>query len=452
MGKSDDKVKALLEQAEQGTRAVFESDKYRNYLATMAKFHSYSFRNTLLILMQKPEATYVAGYAAWQKKFKRQVQRGQKGIQIIGYTPRKIEVEQEKKDQKGKLVIGTDGKPEIEKVSKQIPSFTPVYVYDVSQTEGEPLPQLVNELEGRVEGYQHLLKAVREVSPFPITFENIPGGARGYCSPLEQKIVVQEGMSEVQNIKTIIHEVTHAALHAPEIDLPVIERTDRNTKEVEAESTAFIVCSHYGIDTSEYTFPYLASWSNTKELNELQSSLETIQKQASELIDKIDTRLAELQMERPKELLSEKTACFNNDIHNKRLILRDFLNSHRGANISAMTQGGYLYLSAEQTQNYENLSSVSSHLGESGSKYDRVFDDELLNATVQVGEYNETFNNYALLIDEFEGIQIRREQEQTPAEKMSMKERMAVAQAEAERLNKSRISTEVQHNKERGEL
>lgn len=260
MPKNNDKLKELLEQAEQGTKAVFESENYRNYLATMSKFHSYSFRNSLLILMQKPEATHVAGYAAWKKKFNRQV-----------------------------------------------PSYVPVSVFDVSQTEGEPLPQLVNELNGSVEAYQDLMQAIRDVSPFPVSFEEIQGGAKGFCDPVTQRIVIQQGMSEAQSVKTAIHEVTHADLHAPEQNLILADRTDRRTREIEAESTAFVVCEHYGIDTSDYTFPYLASWSSSKELAELQSSLETIQKQAGDLIDKIDTRLTELQKDREKDLFTEIT-------------------------------------------------------------------------------------------------------------------------------------------------
>lgn len=308
MAKNDDKLKTLLEQAEQGTREVFESDRYRNYLATMSKFHLYSFRNSLLILMQKPEASYVAGYSAWQKKFKRQVQRGEKGIQIIGYTPKKVTVEQEKKDSTGNVILGADDRPEKETISLQIPYFTPVYVYDVSQTKGEPLPQLINELSGSVDEYQNLMQAITEISPFPITFEDIKGNARGYCDPLVQKIAIQQGMSEAQSVKTAIHEITHADLHAPEVNLSLNDRTDRRTREIEAESTAFVVCSHYGIDTSNYTFPYLASWSSNKELTELQSSLEIIQKQAGELIDKIDTRLVKLQKDRETDLFTEVTS------------------------------------------------------------------------------------------------------------------------------------------------
>ena len=307
MPKNNDKLKELLEQAEQGTKAVFESENYRNYLAIMSKFHSYSFRNSLLILMQKPEATHVAGYAAWKKKFNRQVQRGESGIQIVGYSPRKVNVEQEKKDSSGNTIIGADGKPVMEKVTRQVPSYVPVSVFDVSQTEGEPLPQLVNELNGSVEAYQDLMQAIRDVSPFPVSFEEIQGGAKGFCDPVTQRIVIQQGMSEAQSVKTAIHEVTHADLHAPEQNLILADRTDRRTREIEAESTAFVVCEHYGIDTSDYTFPYLASWSSSKELAELQSSLETIQKQAGDLIDKIDTRLTELQKDREKDLFTEIT-------------------------------------------------------------------------------------------------------------------------------------------------
>ena len=307
MPKNNDKLKELLEQAEQGTKAVFESNNYRNYLATMSKFHSYSFRNSLLILMQKPEATHVAGYAAWKKKFNRQVQRGESGIQIVGYSPRKVNVEQEKKDSSGHTIIGADGKPVMERVTRQVPSYVPVSVFDVSQTEGEPLPQLVNELNGSVEAYQDLMQAIRDVSPFPVSFEEIQGGAKGFCDPVTQRIVIQQGMSEAQSVKTAIHEVTHADLHAPEQNLILADRTDRRTREIEAESTAFVVCEHYGIDTSDYTFPYLASWSSSKELAELQSSLETIQKQAEDLIDKIDTRLTELQKDREKDLFTEIT-------------------------------------------------------------------------------------------------------------------------------------------------
>lgn len=477
MAKSEEKQKQiadLLQKAEQGIKDIFESDRYKEYLSTMSKFHNYSFRNTLLILMQKPEASYVAGYVAWKEKFNRQVQKGEKGIQIIGYTPKKIQEEVPKKDKvTGNDILDTNGKPQLDIITRQIPYFTPVYVYDVSQTDGEPLPKLVNELDGSVETYNSLMDALKEVSPYPIEFEAIKGGTRGYCDPVKQKIAIKEGMSEAQTIKTAIHEITHADLHAPELNLSLAEKTDRNTKEVEAESTAFVVCSHYGIDTSDYSFGYLASWSSDKELKELQNSLETIQKQAGELIDRIDTRLAELQTEQlisidniNSDKWTDRISVHYEDIRNDKneivdsgylahdkvtgydvlddtkegavqrllerirgnlirsevtipeqnniLTFKEFLNSHRGATINAMTQGGFLSLSAEQTQNYENLSSVSSHLGDSESDYKRALGDELFNATVYIHKYNEATNEYTLMLDELEGAKIKElSQEQT---------------------------------------
>ena len=314
MAKDDKKIKALLEQAEQGIKDVFESDNYRNYLATMAKFHSYSFRNCLLILMQNPDASRVAGYNTWQTKFHRHVLRGEKGIQIIGYISKKINVEQERKDSNENILIDTEGKPIKDTVTKQIPSFTPVYVYDVSQTEGEPLPQLINELKGDVDIYNDLMTAIKEVSPFPIVFEVIQDGAKGYCNPAAQKIAINIGMSEMQNIKTAIHEVTHADLHTPTLNIALNKKTTMDVREIEAESTAFVVCSHYGINTSNYTFPYLASWSSSKEVKELQSSLETIQKQAGELIEKIDTRLEQLQKDNEKMMFAEITKVQINEV------------------------------------------------------------------------------------------------------------------------------------------
>ena len=304
MAKADTQkqVQELLKRAEDGARAVFESDNYRNYLSTMAKFHDYSFRNTLLIYLQKPEASYVAGYVAWQKNFNRQVQRGEKGIQIVGYAPKNIQQEQEKTDEQGNVVIGADGQPDTDTVTIKIPNFVPVYVYDISQTEGDPLPTLVNELDGSVEAYQELMTVLGEVSPFPIEFEEIHGGANGYYSPADQRIAIRQGMSEAQTIKTAIHEITHADLHSPDAYIVGDESKDRRTKEVEAESTAYVVCNHYGIDTSDYSFGYLAAWSASKELAELQSSLDTIQKQANELIDRIDNRLAALQKDRNVEI------------------------------------------------------------------------------------------------------------------------------------------------------
>lgn len=315
-----DKIKELLNQAQQGTKAIFDSDHYQNYLKVMSRFHNYSARNSLLIWLQKPNATYVAGFQAWKKNFNRQVQKGEKGIAIMGFAPKKIQVDRLKKDEKGNPIYDASGKPITEKGTEQIPAYIPVYVWDISQTAGEPLPELIHELEGNTADFELLMSAIKEISPIPIFFEDITSGAKGYFSAGEKKIVIKTGMSNIQTLKTAIHEITHANLHAPEKNLTLREPKDRATKEVEAESTAFVVCNHYGIDTSDYSFPYLASWSSSKELKELQSSLDTIQAQAGELIDKIDTRFTELKKEKEQTLFTEITAeqgkelitCFEN--------------------------------------------------------------------------------------------------------------------------------------------
>lgn len=291
--KRQNKIDDLLKEVQEGTKEVFESEKYKSFLKTMSKFHHYSFRNNLLIAFQKPNATYVAGYKAWQTKFKRQVEKGEKGIEILGYTPyHRTEIVQVK-DKNGKPVLDNNGEVKTEKKKIIIPSFSPVHVFDISQTSGEPLPELINELDGTVEAYNQLFNAISSVSKYKVEFEDIVGGAKGYCDYSNKKIAINNNMSEVQNIKTLIHEITHADFHVPEIEQSI--KKDRRTREVEAESTAFVVSNHYGIDTSEYSFGYLAGWSSGKELEELQNSLEIIQKQANELIDRVDKKLLELQ-------------------------------------------------------------------------------------------------------------------------------------------------------------
>ncbi|MCX3905396.1 ArdC-like ssDNA-binding domain-containing protein [Enterococcus faecium] len=246
--KKNNKTAELLSQAEEGIKEVLSSDKYKNFLRVMSKFHNYSLNNTLLILMQNPNATHVAGYKTWKNSFNRQVNKGEKSIKIIGGRPYKRKVEEIKNGQKEEK--------EVEGIS-----FFPVSVFDVSQTSGEPLPQLMNELSGEVKNYPELYVALKQSTNFSIEFADIQGGTKGYCSPLEKKIVLNNGMSQAQTIKTLIHEITHADLHAPEFDKNSSIRTTKSTKEVEAESTAFVVCEHYGIDTKDYSFPYLAAWS-----------------------------------------------------------------------------------------------------------------------------------------------------------------------------------------------
>ena len=295
----NDKVKGLFDRLEQGVKDVFESDKYREYLSHMAKFHSYSARNSLLILLQRPNASYVAGYNSWIKDHKRHVMPGEKGIQILGFTPYKHSYLQDKKDSQGKPILDHNGKIVKEEITKKIAAFKPVYVYDISQTDGEPIPHLAKELIGSVNSYEDMMASLKKISPYPISFEEMNGEKKGYCSYLDNKIAIKTGMSEQATIKTAIHEITHAIAHAPKQDengKDII--LDRQTEEVQAESTAFVVCEHFGIDTSDYSFPYLAAWSGSKELSVLQSSLDTIQKHSSKLINEIDSNLSLLQKSR----------------------------------------------------------------------------------------------------------------------------------------------------------
>ena len=357
--KSARQVREITDKLEQGIKELFESERFKEYLRTMSKFYHYSFSNTLLIAMQKPEATYVAGYTSWQRNFDRQVMKGEKGIKILAPAPYKAKEEREKIDPSTqKPVLDADGKPVTETVEVMRPAFKVVSVFDISQTDGKELPDIiVDELSGSVENYAAFFEALKQESPVPITFEDIPGGAKGYFSPIENRIAIQEGMSEIQTIKTAIHEIAHAKLHS--IDRPEPEptwkivmisdggtkrdflsgfaseaeanaaaehegwrfvdenrfewrleveedtsaaqdmRKDRHTKEVEAESVAYTVCQRYGIETSDYSFGYIAGWSSDKETKELKGSLETIRKTAAELIDSIDAKL--------KVLLAEKT-------------------------------------------------------------------------------------------------------------------------------------------------
>lgn len=299
------KVQEITEKLEQGLQELFESEKYKSYLNTMSKFHNYSFNNTLLIAMQKPDATLVAGYKAWQRNFERHVKKGEKGIRILAPAPYKIKEEQEKIDPvTNEPMLDKDGMPIMEEVEIKIPAFRVVPVFDVSQTDGKELPELsVDELSADVDGYQDFMKALEAVSPAPIEYEAIPGEAKGYFSTTMNRIAIQEGMSESQTVKTAIHEVAHAKLHSREREkeTDLSERKDRNTKEVEAESVAYTVCQHFGIDTSDYSFGYIAGWSSGKEMTELKSSLDTIRRTASELISGIEAQLQELQKERVTE-------------------------------------------------------------------------------------------------------------------------------------------------------
>ena len=297
---SAERMKEITDRLETGIQELFESERYKAYLTTMSKFHSYSFNNTLLIAMQGGQL--VAGYNKWRDDFHRNVKKGEKAIKILAPAPFKAKKEVQKLDAQGRPVMGKDGKPVTEVQEIQVPAFKIVSVFDVSQTEGEPLPSIgVEELTGSVERYGEFFKALEQTSPVPIGFEDIPSGSHGYYHLTEKRIAIQEGMSELQTLKTAIHEIAHSKLHAIDPEAPAIEQADRpdsRTREVQAESVAYAVCQHYGLDTSDYSFGYVAGWSSGKDLKELKVSLETIRATAHELITTIDGHLAQLQKER----------------------------------------------------------------------------------------------------------------------------------------------------------
>ena len=304
--KPAEKLKEITDRLEQGIMELFDSERYKEYLRVMSKFHNYSFNNTLLIAMQKSDASLIAGFNAWKNNFGRNVMKGQKGIKIIAPSPFKIKQEMEKIDpHTQKPVIGKDGKPVTEEKEITIPAYKVVSVFDVSQTEGRELPDIaVDELTGDVDRYKDFFAALEKTSPVPIAFENIEGGSHGYYHLEDKRIAINEGMSELQTLKTAIHEIAHAKLHDIDLNAPKDEQqphVDRRTREVEAESVAYTVCQHYGLDTSDYSFGYVAGWSSGRELSELKSSLETIRSAAAEIINSIDENLAELQKAQDKE-------------------------------------------------------------------------------------------------------------------------------------------------------
>ena len=305
-----DKMKEITGRLEQGIQSVFESERYREYLNVMSKFHDYSLNNTILIAMQGGQ--FVKGYKQWQTDFGRYVRAKEKGIKILAPAPYKVKRDVQKTDpETQKPLFDSDGKPIMEKQEITVPAFKIVSVFDVSQTEGKEMPPLttVQQLSADVEQYDSFFKALEAVSPFSIGFEPLDGGKKGVCDYEGRHIAINEGMSQLQNIKTAIHEIAHAKLHNTGGDVLTQDRPDRRTREVQAESVAYVVCQHFGLDTSEYSFAYAAEWSSGKELPELKSSLETIQAAAKELITQIDGRFAELTQQRETARESEPEAA-----------------------------------------------------------------------------------------------------------------------------------------------
>lgn len=295
----EERLKAVMDKLEAGVSELFEGGRFADYLRTMSRFHQYSFGNILLIAMQFPGASQVAGFNDWKRKFERNVKKGEKGIKILAPCSFRGAVDRQKLDPVTRQpIVDANGNPVMERKPIGAYRFTVVTVFDVSQTEGKELPTIVSDLTGPVKQYEHIIGALRKLSPVPIVFEDIPGPTKkGYFSSMEGRIVVRSGMSEAQTLKTMIHEVAHAKLHAEPTEAtlsPDANKKDRHTKEVEAESVAYVVCQHFGVDTSDYTLGYVAGWSKGKELAELKASLDTIRTTAAELIDGIEGNSREL--------------------------------------------------------------------------------------------------------------------------------------------------------------
>ena len=287
-----EKVKIITDRLEKGIKELMSSEKYMDYLNKMSKLHNYSFRNTVLILMQHPDATMVASLTTWNKEFKRSINKGEKGITILAPCKFKKYVDKFVYDDNGNIHKDNDGVPITKREMVESLAFKPTYVFDASQTHGEPIPQIVvSELTGTVENYEKIVDAIKSVSPVDISFESYKSNAKGFYSNAEKRIVIKEGMEELQTLKTLIHEVAHSILHDNEIMKSTGEKKDTQTKEVEAESIAYTVSSYLGLDTSDYSFGYISSWAGEQKIDAVKESMETIRKTADELITAIERQL-----------------------------------------------------------------------------------------------------------------------------------------------------------------
>ena len=310
-----EQIKKLTDQIEAGIKALFQSgdlEKYQAYLRTMSHFHHYSVNNQMLIFSQCPHATLVAGYQKWQNQFSRHVLRGEKGISVLAPTPYKIKVEKEKLDPDTKLpLLDADGNTITEEKEVQIPMFRPVKVFDVSQTDGKPLPERVQspvaELTGNVEHYEAFMEALRRVSSVPIEMKPLSNDLDGFFSPSKQSITLRDGMSEVQTVCAAVHEIAHSKLH-DYAKQPNSQPKDSSTEEIEAESIAYTVCAYFGIETSANSFGYVATWSKDKDLKAFKDSVDTIRKTSSELISGVEQQFKEICKERGISLEPEKPA------------------------------------------------------------------------------------------------------------------------------------------------
>lgn len=394
---TEGRVKEMTERLEQGVKELFESERYQAYLRAMSKFHDYSLNNTLLILLQKPDASLVAGYGKWRDEFERHVKAEEKGIKIFAPAHKKIRKEVEKLDpDTGKPIIGEDGKPVMEMKEITIPRYKVVNVFDVSQTDGKEIPDMsVDALTGSIEQYENFWRALKEISPVPVEMEKIEGGAHGYYNLADKRIAIDEGMSELQTIKTLIHEIAHAKLHDIDLSLPPQERQERpnqRTREVEAESIAYTVCQHFRLETSEYSFGYIAGWSSDKEIAELKASLETIRKTAGELIGEIEGRFAELQAQR--EAAQDSPEKIAEDLFD---LMRDFdpdymrsYENDRAAQVASTVDS----LKTNDTAHIEMMLGITRD--DAGSEEVRQRATALLDRVSAFKEQNNTFSIYQL--------------------------------------------------------
>ena len=311
----EEKMSTIQKKLEDGVRAIFTSEKYQEYISAMSKFPRYSINNCILIASQLPEASLVCGFRKWQTEFNRTVNKGEHGIMILAPIKGKTEIVEEVFDENNKAVVDENGNQKTEKVTREYQTFRPVYVFDVSQTSGDPLPTLASELNETVDSFEEMKSVLISISPVPVSFETINGGANGYFSPTAGKIVIDERLPQLQMLKTMVHEIAHATLgHGSKED-----KWDRQTKEVQAESVAYWVTQMIGLDTSDYSFGYISGWSKDKEVSELKDSLDVIKQTADKLSSSIEEKIRELRKERESlPMVSEEKEPYVPTLHKKR--------------------------------------------------------------------------------------------------------------------------------------
>ena len=306
----EEKMSLCQKKLEDGVKEIFSSEKYKEYLSAMSKFHNYSINNCILIASQKPDASYVCGFRKWQQDFNRTVNKGEKGIMILAPIKGKEEIKEEVFDEFGKAVLDENGDQRIETVKREYLSFKPVYVFDISQTSGDTFPSICEELDSKVDSFEDLKEILERISPVPVVYEAIQDTAHGYYSPASEKIVIKKDLPELQMIKTMIHEIAHATLGHGKKD----EDTDRRTKEVQAESVAFLVTSMLGFDTSGYSFGYITGWSRDKEVSELKESLDKIKQATDKIYSAIEEKLLDIKVS-SLPLVSEPPVTFRSSNH-----------------------------------------------------------------------------------------------------------------------------------------